>query len=90
MGVILIENIIVTNKDAPFYSYKERELENKIKHLEFKLKRYQHAISSITPWLSASINDRCCQQYVEACNRCFDVDTQFHNMKDLDEYEYKT
>ena len=71
------------------YYSKEKEIELRVKLLEYELDRYQTAIKGITKWLSASINDNCCKQYVEACNRCFDVDTQFDKMRDLKNYEYR-
>lgn len=72
-----------------FRDLNERKDYYKRKELEFELKRYQDAIAGITKWLSASINDDCCKQYVQACNKCFDVDTQFDKMKDLKDYEYR-
>jgi len=34
----------------------------------------QAAITAIAPWLSASLSDDCCQEYIEACEAIFKLD----------------
>jgi hypothetical protein len=33
-----------------------------------KLKQYEKALVDIAPWISASMDDGCCQKYLDACN----------------------
>ncbi len=56
--------------------------EREIKKLNKELAKYQCAIKAITPWLSASLTNECCQEYHNACNTCFEVDTQFKGIYD--------
>lgn len=57
------------------------EAADRIEELEAILAEYQDAIASITPWLSASIKDDSCIEYITTCDKCFNVDTQFDNEK---------
>lgn len=36
-----------------------------------KIKRLKEALTNINPWLSASIKEDSCQEYIDACNLCF-------------------
>lgn len=39
-----------------------------------RIKHLEEAIRNIAPWLSASLNNNSCQEYIDDCNRIFDLD----------------
>lgn len=76
------------DKNGGLIRYRNGEYDGIARNPEFQL--WQHleealdAISGITPWLAASLEEDCCETYQKACNICFDVDLsnqdRFYNM----------
>lgn len=52
----------------------ERRDEILYKDIDKKYAYALRALEAISPWLSASLNDSCCDEYKAACNLCFDAD----------------
>jgi hypothetical protein len=62
-------------------NYYEQFLENSIKDATRQIKelsdiieKYKIAIHDISPWLSASLNNKCCQEYIDHCDNIFKLD----------------
>ena len=41
---------------------------------ESRIKEMEAAIARIAPWLSASLDDKSCEEYLSACNAIFELD----------------
>lgn len=65
------------------------KLEKELKEKQKIIDEYQEAIGNITFWLSASITNSSCKQYVEACNKCFEVDIRFEKKLNVDESKHE-
>jgi hypothetical protein len=47
---------------------------NLLRDRDTKIKVLEDALAGVAPWLSASLNNHCCQEYRDACEAVFACD----------------
>lgn len=59
---------------GPYISHVVRGQDRLINELQSEVAELREAISDIAPWISASLTDKSCKEYYDACNRIFSLD----------------